>query len=96
MKKKIKINALCLQETWIQCESPDFSQFHLPGYGEPISLGATCSQHGGLAIYLSEGLTHRVICRSSLTTKIWERLFVSVKGDTLTKPVIIGNVYKLL
>ena len=93
-EKKFIIHALCFQETWIRGDTPDFSQFHLPGYGEPISLGATCGQHGGLAIYLLEGLTHKLISRSDVTTKIWEGLFIVVEGDTLIRPVIIGNVYK--
>ena len=50
------IHCVCLQETWVIGDDPDFSQFTLPGYGEPISLGATCGRHGGLAIYLAEDL----------------------------------------
>ena len=93
-EKNFIINAIILQETWISGASPDFSLFHLPGYGDPISLGATCGRHGGLAIYLTEGLNHKIIAKSSSTTKLWEGLFISVTGDNLTKPLIIGNVYK--
>ena len=90
----LTINAVVLQETWIGGEKPDFSLFNLPGYGEPVTLGATCGKHGGLAIYLSEGLNHKVICKSNKNTKIWEGLFISVNGESLSKPVIVGNIYK--
>ena len=93
-QQEFKISCICLQETWVLGDNPDFSLFKLPGYGEPISLGATCGRHGGLAIYLSEELNHKIICRSDKNTKIWEGLFISVTGDSLSKPVVIGNIYK--
>ena len=90
----LKIHALCLQETWIKGKNPDFSFFKLPGFDEPVTLGASCGNHGGLAIYLTEGLVHKDFFRSG-DNRIWEGLFITVSGETLSKPVIIGNVYKL-
>ena len=60
------ISAICLQETWIKNQqdgqAPDMSFYQLPGYQYPVSLGASCGDHGGLAIYLIEGLKFTEIC----------------------------------
>ena len=92
-ENNFKIHALCLQETWIKGDNPDLSFFKLPGFEETAVLGASCGSHGGLAIYLAEGLVYKEIFRSHVN-RIWEGLFISVSGESIVKPVIIGNVYK--
>ena len=80
------------QETWICGDIPDFTHYQLPGFNSPICLGASCGRHGGLAIYLAEGLSYKLIAKSDKTTKIWEGLFVSVTGDNIKKPLIIATL----
>ena len=92
--KKFIIHIICLQETWVQGNPPDLSMFQLPGYEVPIGLGASVSKHGGLAIYLIEGLTHSIIHSTSSTSKNWEGLFIKVTGADMPHPIIIGNVYR--
>ena len=91
------IKCICLQETWVKSNQPDkcadLSAFILPGYQDPIGQSATCGQHGGLAIYLIEGLQASIL-HSHTESNIWEGLFINVTGECLNKPLVIGNVYR--
>ena len=50
----IKIDAICLQETWLS-DDHDVSMFNIPGY-QLISQGHCCSTHSGLIIFLARFL----------------------------------------
>ena len=94
----LNITCICLQETWVKdnkqsSKFPDMSFFRLPGYQEPIAQSASCGEHGGLAIYLIDGLKASII-HSHTNTKNWEGLFIKVTGTFLSKPVVIGNIYR--
>ena len=45
-----EISSICLQESWVSNKA-DTSKYQLEGYTF-ILKGGTCSQHGGLVIYL--------------------------------------------
>ena len=67
------------------------SIFNLPGYCL-IHAGKSCSDCGGLMIYLSDLFScnvKHVYNNSSL----WEGLFIEVQGGTLESKLIIGNIY---
>ena len=86
----IRISAICLQETWLS-DKHETSIFNLPGY-RLIHAGKSCSDCGGLMIYLSDLFScnvKHVYNNSSL----WEGLFIEVQGGTLDR-LIIGNIYR--
>ena len=90
---KFIIHILCLQETWVLGNPPDLSIFQLPGYQAPVGVGNSCSRHGGLAIYVVDGLNYSIMQKVN-TSKIWEALFMKIKGSELPHPIIIGNIYR--
>ena len=60
----IKIDAICLQETWLSNDQ-DASVFSIAGY-QLIHLGKKCSSHSGLAIFLSDSFSYCPACRTTL------------------------------
>ena len=57
---------ICIQETWSN-EHNDISLFNLNGYN-CISQGKTCSQRGGLVIYLNDNFTYNIIKSPEIST----------------------------
>ena len=92
-KCDIKISAICLQETWLS-EDSDLSLLHLDGY-QLISKGKSCSAHGGVAIYLHESFTYRVIS-PDIISDIWDGQFIEIyiEEGQKSKSVILGNIYR--
>ncbi len=85
-------SAIYIQESWLS-EGDDTSQIQLEGY-KCISQGKTCSSKGGLIIYLHENFKCETKLRLTQYTT-WEGHVIKVdKADTLTKPVVIGNIYR--
>ena len=85
-------SAICIQESWLS-EGDDTSQIQLEDY-ECIPQGKSCSSKGGLIIYLHENFTHEPKLRL-IQYATWEGQVIQVeKGDTLTKPIVIGNIYR--
>ena len=70
----------------------DMSIFHIDGY-DSISQGKSCSNKGGLAIYIDNRFDYEIIMNLNMY-KQWEGLVIKVKGGTLTNPFIICNVYR--
>ena len=84
-----EISAFCLQETWLG-EDYDTSLLQIEGY-TLISQGKICSSHAGLAIYLNNKYnTFKVFDKSN----IWESQFLEITYQTMTKTIILGNVYR--
>jgi hypothetical protein len=90
-----KFNAICLQETWLSDQS-DLTLLKLNGFNL-ISKSKSSSQHGGVAIYLSDKFTHKILSFSSQSNS-WDGLFIEVEvNDPLfqyNKNVVIGSVYR--
>ena len=84
----IKIDAICLQETWLSTEQ-DASIFNIPGY-HLINLGKKCSAHSGLAIYLSDSFSY-LIKSVHEDSELWDGLFIEVSGESLCEKIIIVN-----
>ena len=90
-EKGIRFSAICLQETWLS-DKHETSIFNLPGY-RLIHAGKSCSDCGGLMIYLSNLFSCNVkhVHNSS---SLWEGLFIEVQGGTLESKLISGNIYR--
>ena len=84
-------SALCIQETWLEHDA-DTSLLQIPGY-TLISLGRTCSAHGGLIIYLQDKYTFH-ICDLYKGSDLWEGLFIEISGNNLKHPITLGNIYR--
>jgi hypothetical protein len=88
-----KISAICLQETWLTADS-DLSTFYIPGY-HLISVGKSCSAHGGVAIYLHESFSFCSIQLES-ESNIWDGQFIQIEIENHlkeSKTLILGNIY---
>ena len=70
----------------------DMSIFNIDGF-DRISQGKSCGNKGGLAIYIDNRFDYEIIMNLNMY-KQWEGLVIKVKGDTLTNPFIICNVYR--
>ena len=75
-------SAICILETWLGNDQ-DISLFEIPGYNL-IHKGKSCSEHGGLIIYLNEEFTynHRKLYNQS---NLWEGLFIDVFNKHINK-----------
>ena len=89
--KSFSFDTICLQESWLTDDS-DLSFYHIPGY-QLISKGKKCSSHGGVAIYLSDKYTYKILSLCE-TSEIWEGLFIEITGENLKRKTIIGNIYR--
>ena len=90
-EKGIRFSAICLQETWLS-DKHETSIFNLPGY-RLIHAGKSCSDCGGLMIYLSDLFSCNVKHVYN-NTSLWEGLFIEVQGGPPESKLIIGNIYR--
>ena len=58
-----------------------------------IKQGKTCSNKGGLVMYLSKTFNYKVILSLNQFDN-WEGQFIKVTGGGLSKDIIIGNIYR--
>ena len=72
-----KFDAILLQETWLR-DNQDIDYFNLDNYSL-ISNYASCSSHGGLAIYLRNEFTYDRINIDFMNSNTSEGLFVKVR-----------------
>ena len=89
-----KIDIICLQETWI-ATGTDISLFNIANYNL-ISSEKSCSEHGGVAIYIHESLKSKII-HESANSKFYDGQFIEVTINNETKnskKIIIGNIYR--
>ena len=90
----VEFSAICIQEAWLK-KGSDVSRFSIDGYKLiPQGFSKLTSHKGGLLIYLNNKYDH--ISKFKLDNfENWEGQFIQVKkGDYLTKPVILGNIYR--
>ena len=90
-KNGCEISAFCLQEILLG-EDYDTSLLQIAGY-TLISEGKLCSAHACLVIYLNN--TYK--CKNVKVfedTNIWEGQFLEIPYQTMTKTIILGNVYR--
>ena len=90
-RKDYEFDVICLQETWLS-DDLDITLYQIQGYNL-ISQGKICSEHGGLAIYVSTKLNFDVI-NMNINSQIWEGQFIEISNMETNKLIIIGNVYR--
>ena len=75
-------SAIWIQESWLRHDQ-DTSLFEIPGYNL-IHKGKSCSEHGGLIIYLKEEFTYnyRKLYNQS---NLWEGLFIDIFKEHINK-----------
>ncbi len=76
-------------------ENEDILPIKLVGYSY-IAQGKSCKSKGGLIIYLYNYNKYKYVNKMKLTKyRTWEGQIIEVnKGGNLSKPVIIGNIYR--
>lgn len=87
----VRFDVICIQETWVKRDI-DVSLLRLPGYNL-INQMKTCSEHGGLIIYVSDEFNYSIVNRVE-DSSVWEGLFIEIWGNNMKKSVIIGNIYR--
>lgn len=85
-------SAICLQETWIAGPTPDFTLFKIPDYAI-IPLGAKCSSHSGLVIYVNNKFSYK-IRELYKDSKLWEGIFIDIYHMSLLKKITLCNIYR--
>jgi exonuclease III len=88
---KFMFSCICIQESWIKTEQ-DHSLFHIPNYNI-INQPKTCSEHGGLIIYLKEEFTYKTR-HLHKQSKLWEGLFIDISNRNCAKKITLGNIYR--
>lgn len=89
-EKNVRFSAICIQESWLNA-TDDISLFNLAGY-TCFSKGKSCSNKGGLMIYLNETYDTRILDVGTFDG--WELQVIEISGDNLKKKVILCNVYR--
>ena len=89
--KNVQLSAICLQETWLS-QNADTSTFNIDGY-HLIHSGKSCSECGGLMIYLRNTFNY-IVKKMFNNSKLWEGLFIDVQGGSLESKIIFGNNYR--
>ena len=85
-----EFSAICLQESWLS-NVADISLYQLEGY-TLILQRKTCSQHGGLVIYLNNKYNYKNITLGE-ESQIWEKQFLEITRRNCTYKLILGNIY---
>ncbi len=90
--ENFEFSVICLQETWLS-ENDCANSFELDGY-KLLSQGKVSSSKGGLFTYVNN--KYDSVIKSKLNSyQSWEGLLVKInKGNHLSKPVIVGNIYR--
>ena len=86
-----KFTLIYFQECWLS-ENDDMCYLQLEGY-QCIKQGKTCSNKGGLVVYLNKTFNYKVILSLNQYDN-WEGQFIKVTGGGLSKDIIIGNIYR--
>ena len=87
-----EFSAICIQETWLEGTNPSMCLYELENYVS-IPLGATCSSHSGLVIYLHQN--YQYIVRDLYSpNKNWEGQFIDVFGNGLKQKITLCNIYR--
>lgn len=86
-----KFSAICVQESWLN-DVDNISPLSLDGY-EPIPQGKSCSTKGGLVTYIdSKFVSEEIMILNNYDH--WEGQVIKITGSGLTKPIILGNIYR--
>ena len=90
-ESNVEFDAICLQECWIS-DDTDLALIHLDGYNL-IAQGKSCSNKGGLMIYLRDHYTYKELKFDYSTTR-WEGQFIETSINNSARKILIGNIYR--
>ena len=91
-EQDIFFSAICLQETWLSENNFSYSNFSIPNYTS-FFLPATCSSHGGLAVYISNSYQVQEL-NLYTSSKLWEGQFLEIFGGGLKRKITLCNIYR--
>ena len=88
---EFSFSAISIQETWLT-QNEDTSLLEIPGY-QLIHKGKKCSEHGGVAIYLRDDFSYKIldVCENST---LWDGLFLEITRDSVAEKITLGNIYR--
>ena len=87
---KFNFSIICIQESWLR-ELDDISQIQLEDYN-CIAQGKSSSAKGGLIMYIHTKYDYKLIKVNQYEN--WEGQLIEITGGGITKPVIMGNIYR--
>ena len=92
-----EFSAICIQETWLS-SIQDLSMFNINGY-RLVAKPASCSAHGGVAIYLHESFEFKILNYFE-NSEIYDAVFIEISDKyhndnrLNNKTIILGNIYR--
>ena len=87
------INVICLQECWLK-NHDNVTMFNLTGYDMVYQAGRCCA-HGGLIVYIQNGLECTTVTELNISATGWEYLCVEVsERKPHSKKYTLCNVYR--
>ena len=88
---QFNFSVICIQESWLK-DADDTSLIDLDDY-TCISQGRSSSTKGGLAMYVNNQFSFKIIKLSICNTN-WEAQVIKLYGGGLNKEILIYNVYR--
>ena len=88
---QFNFSVICIQESWLK-DADDTSQIDLDDY-TCISQGRSSSTKGGLAMYVNNQFSFKIMKLSICNTN-WEAQVIKLYGGGLNKEILICNVYR--
>ena len=88
-----QFSAICLQETWLTSDA-ETSLLQIDGYSL-ITKGRSCSAHGGVAIYLLNTLSYKIL-NVEFNSDIFDCQFIEIPIENrhTSKKLVISNIYR--
>ena len=83
-ERNVEFDAICLQECWIS-DDDELSMIHLDGYNL-IAQGKSCSNKGGLMIYLRDHYIYKELKFYYSTTR-WEGQFIETSINNSARTI---------
>jgi len=93
-ERNVNFNAICVQETWIR-PNMDTSLLQIDGF-TMINRTASCSAHGGVAIYLQNMFNYSIL-EIVDDPNVWDGVFIEVdleNFDRKPRKLVLGNIYR--
>ena len=88
---QFNFSVICIQESWLK-DADDTSLIDLDDY-TCISQGRSSSTKGGLAMYVNNQFSFKIIKLSICNTN-WEAQVIKIYGGGLNKEILICNIYR--
>ena len=86
-------SATCLQDIWLTVNNSDVSLVEIPNYKMFHQGRFRCNNRGGLLTYIHCNF-YAVVRKQFRRSLIWEGQLIDIKGESLTTPISIFNIYR--